>query len=197
MNYTTLQSSAIEYLHRSDLASLCPTFVANAEAYLFRELHIKELQVSATVITTGGYAPLPSDFGSVSRLTLTKNGRVFTLDYSSVPDISTAAWGYPKYYALENNQLRIFGSSDADTFTLYYIPKIEPLGVTVSTNWLLDNAQDLYMYATALEGAKHIRDESEIAKLQGMIPSMLDSVKRYAERRGQPATGSLQIKPRR
>ena len=197
MNYTTLQSNAIDYLHRSDLASVCPTFVANAEAFLFRELHIKELQVSTTVTTTSGYAAFPADFGSVSRLTLTKGGRVYTLDYVTVPELSTEAWVYPKYYTFENNQIRIFGSSDGDTFTLYYIPKIDPLSVSVSTNWLLDNAPDLYMYATALEGAKYIRDEAEIAKLTGMIPGLLDSVKRYAERRGQPATGSLQIKPRR
>ena len=197
MNYADLKAGIASYLHRSDLTNLIPTFIGLAEASIFRELHIKELQVSTTVTTTDGYAPLPADFGSVSRLVLTKDGRTYTLDYSTVQDEPTTVSGYPNYYALENNKLHIFGTGTGDTFTLFYIPKIDPLSDTVTTNWLLDNAYDLYLYAGALEGAKHIRDDAEISKLSAVISPLLDSVKRYAERRGQPATGSLQIKPRR
>lgn len=197
MNYTSLQTQIASYLHRTDLAAQIPMFIELAEAYLFRELHIKEMQISVDGTTTGGYATLPTDFGSVSRLSVTYNGAARTLDYIALADTPIATTSAPGYYSLENNKLRIWGASDGQTYTLYYIPAIQNLSGSVATNWLLENAPELYLYASALEGAKHIRDNAETKKLTGLVGISLDSVKRFSERRGQPATGSMQIKVRR
>ena len=197
MTYSDLQTAVTAHLHRADLAAKMPGFIALAEAYLFRELQVKEMQISVTGTTTGGYAPLPSDFGTLSRITVTYNGLVRTLDYMARPDTVTYGSVFPASYSLENNQIRIFNALDGQAYTLYYIPDIQPLSNTVSTNWLLTNAYDLYFYASALEGAKHVRNQGEIDKLTPMIPPLLDSVKRFSERRAQPMTGALQIKPRR
>lgn len=197
MNYSDLQTQVASYLHRTDLTTQIQTFIALAESYLFRELSVKELQISADGMTTGGYGTLPSDFGSVSRVTITYGGNVRTLDYVSVPVVSTSTGGGPSYYTLEKDQLRIFGASDGQTYTLYYIPALVPLSDSASTNWLLDNAFDLYLDASCKYGAKHIRDYAEVDRLDASIAAGLSSVQRFAERRGQPATGSLQIKTRR
>jgi len=196
MTYATLQTDVAEYMHRTDLASKIPTFISIAESMLFRELQIKDMAVSVVGTTTGEYATLPADFGSVSRLTVTYGGNEYPLDYKSTYS-STTTTPAPNSYALENNQLRIFVAATGLVYTLYYIPKIQALSDTNTTNWLLDNAKDLYIYASALEGSKHIRDEAEIAKLTSMVGPLLDSVRRLSERKGQPANGSLQIKPRR
>ena len=197
MNYAELQAQVARYLHRTDLTAQIPTFIELAEAYLFRELHIKELQISFTGTTTGGYATLPADFGSVSRVSATYAGAARSLDYIALADAPTATSAYPAYYSLENNQLRIWGAADGQAYTLYYIPRIENLSGSVSTNWLLENAPELYLDAACLQGAKYIRNDAEVAKLIGNITLSLDSVKRFSERRGQPATGSMQIKVRR
>lgn len=197
MNYAELQTEVLSFLHRTDQSANCPGWIARAEAYLFRELHVKELQVSVDGTTTGEYATLPADFGSASRVSVTYSGAARTLDYISLATSSTTATSAPLYYSLENNKLRIWGASDGQAYTLYYIPKIDNLSDTVTTNWLLDNAQDLYTYAAALEGAKFLRNREDVDRIEAAIPAMLDSVKRFSERRGQPATGSMQIKPRR
>lgn len=194
MTYSELKTNIAAYLHRSDLASLIPSFISLAESYLFRELQIKQLQISVTGSTTGEYATLPTDFGTLSRITASVSGREYSLDYKAQPESATKS--IPDSFALENDKLRIWGASTGQAYTLYYIPNVEPLSDSVSTNWLLDNASDLYLYASALEGAKHVRNEGEIAKLSGQIPALLDSVKRFADRRAQPVTGSMQIKPR-
>jgi len=114
-----------------------------------------------------------------------------------LPDVPTSVDAYPKYYSLENGKLRIYGTGDGQTYTLYYIPAIQPLSDTVTTNWLLENAFELYLYAAAREGSKYVRNQAEVDRLTGDIALSLDSVKRYAERRGQPSIGSMQIKVRR
>lgn len=194
MSYATLQTAIADYLHRTDLTAKIPTFIATAEAYIFRELVIKELQTSTTLVTSGEYVTLPSDFSAVSRITVTSNGTTRTLDYKSQPETTTATNGFPTSYSLENNQLRLWGAGTGTTCTLYYTPKIQNLGASVSTNWLLDNAYDLYLYVGALEGARYVRNQEQIDSLTPLIVSALDSVRRFAERRGLPSTGSLQIK---
>lgn len=195
MSYATLQTSIADYLHRTDLTAKIPTFIATAEAYLFRELVIKELQTSTDLTTTGEYATLPTDFSAVSRITVTSNGLTRTLDYKSLPDTYTPNSGFPISYSLENNQLRLWGANTGTVCTLYYTPKIENLGAMVSTNWLLDNAFDLYLYVSALEGARYVRNQEQVDSLTPLVMSALESVKRFSERRGIPSTASLQIKP--
>lgn len=196
MTYTSLKAAIASYLHRTDLTDVIPSFVELAEAFLFRELHIKELQISVTGTSSGGYVTLPADFGSVSRITVTYAGAERSLDYKAQAESAIGTTPYPTHYALENNQLRIWGAGEA-AYTLYYIPKIENLSDSVATNWILENASELYLYASALEGAKHIRDNAEVQKLTAQVAQSLDSVKRFTERRGQPSTGSMQIRVRR
>ncbi len=194
MTFATLKTDVADYLHRTDLTPKMATFIALAEAALFRELQIKDLSVSVTGTTTGEYATLPADFGTVVRLTATVGDSEYNLDYKAKDYTTTLT--YPNSYSLENNKLRIFGTSTGQAYTLYYIANIAPLSDTNTTNWLLTNAPDLYLYATAMEAAKYIKDVNEIQMLAPMVSSLVESVRRLSERKGQPTSGSMQIKPR-
>lgn len=197
MTYATLKADIAAELHRTDLTANIPNFIVRAESYLFRELQIKERQVSVTGTTTGGYAALPADYGSISKITVTYQGSTRALDYNPSPSISTYTDVYPRYYTIENGQIKIPNAGDGQAYTLYYIPDLLPLSDSVTTNWLLDNAYDLYLYASVLEGARYTQNQAIIEPMTSAVAMALDSVKRFAERRGQPATGSLQIKVRR
>lgn len=194
-SYSQLQADVADYLHRNDLAGVMPTFISRAEDYLFRELNIKSLAFSISGTTTGEYAELPSDFQTVSKVTVTQGSVEYALDYKSENAVTERSTPYA--YALENNQIRIFGAGTGQAYVLYYIPKITALSDSNTSNWLLENAKDLYFYTTALEAARYIRNEAEMAALPGLVAGSLDSVRRLSERKGQPANASLQIKPRR
>lgn len=197
MTYATLQTGVADYLHRTDLTEKLPGFVTLAESILFRELSIRDMAVSLDLATTNEYCDLPADFGDVVKLTVTYGSTETPLDYKSPPYSWLSGVGRPNSYTLESNQLRIFGAGTGFAFKLYYKPKIQALSDSNTTNWLLENAYDLYFYATALEAAKYTRDQAEEAKLQGLVGALLDSVRRASERKGLPSTASLQIKPRR
>lgn len=196
MSYATLQTGVADYLHRTDLTTQLPSFVTLAEAVLFRELSIRDMAVSTDLTTTGEYCNLPADFGDVVKLTVTYGSTETPLDYMS-PAYSWTGTARPESYTLDNNKIRIFGASTGFAFKLYYKPKIQALSVSNTTNWLLENAYDLYFYATALEAAKYTRDGQLMADLMPTVGALLDSVRRASERKGLPATASLQIKPRR
>ena len=194
MSYASLKADVADYLHRTDLTAKMASFITLAEYSLFREIQVKDTEKIVTGVTIGQYATLPTDFGKVSRITGTVGDSEYNLDYKS-PDYSTSL-SYPNAYALESDKIRIFGTSTGQAYTLYYIPKLLPLSDS-TTNWLHDNAYDLYMYATALEAAKYIRDGQEMANLMPIVANLTDSVRRASERKGQPVTGSMQIIPRR
>ena len=196
MTFATLKTDVADYLHRSDLTTKMPSFIALAEAAIFRELHVKDLATSVSGTTTGEYATLPTDFGTVLRVTATANSVEYSLDYKA-QDYTPTGQTYPNEYALESNQLRIWGASTGQAYKLYYIPNLAALSDSNTTNWLDTNAPDLYLYATALEAAKYIRDQQEVQNLAPMVAALIDSIRRASERKGQPSTGSLQIKPRR
>lgn len=199
MTYSELQTQIASYLHRTDLTAQIPTFIGLAEAYLFREINVKDLQTTATLTTTGEYADLPVDFGALSKLETTVAGRTYTLDYMSNPEtlVVTGQVRTPVHFAYENGQIRVFGAGTGTSLTMYYTPAILPLSATNTSNWLLANAPDLYLYASALEGAKYIRDDTQAAALTGYVSGGMDAVRKFSERMGQPNTGSLQIKVRR
>jgi hypothetical protein len=196
MNYTNLIADVADYLHRTDLTAKMDSFILLAEASLFRDLHVKDMAVSTTGTTTGEYATLPTDFGSVQRVTVTANGVEYSLDYKAQSYTPTGQI-FPEQYSIENNQLRIYGTSTGQAYKLYYIPMLVGVSSTNATNWLLTNAYDLYLYAVALEAAKYIRDAQEVALLAPMVAGLTDSIRRASERKGQPASGSMQIIPRR
>ena len=197
MNYSSLQTEIANYLNRTDLTAQIPTFIGLAESYLFRELHIKELETSVSSTTvTGGYATLPSDFGTLSKISITSNGTARVLDYIALSEVPTTVEQYPGYYSFESGKIRIWGSDVGQAYTMYYVPAISPLTVSNTSNWLLANASELYLYASCLEGARYLRNDAEVANLSGVVERSLDSVKRFTERRGQPATGSMQIRRR-
>jgi len=198
MNFTTLKSGVADYLHRDDLTSQIPGFIDIAEAYMFRELNVQELQVSVAGVTiAGGYATLPADFAAVARITVSHGSLTTNLDYLAVPNVSSTLDAHPEFYSLENNKIRIIGAGAGQAYTLFYTPKILQLSASVATNWILDNASDLYLYASCLEAARFIRDAGEIATLSQSVTMAMEAVKRFSERRGQPSSGSLQIRPRR
>jgi hypothetical protein len=195
MTYATLQTDIAARLNRTDLTSKIPGFIATAEAMLFRELQIRELQATATGTTTADYADLPADFGTVSKVTTTVNGYTRSLDYIAEPATSSGIT-YPNSYSLELNKLRIWGAGTGTAYTLYYVPAIQPLSDSNTTNWLLTNGPDVYLYAGVSEGARYLRNKGLADESTAVAMAGLDSLQRFAMRRGLPMTGSMQIKAR-
>lgn len=196
MTYSELQANVATYLHRTDLTAVIPTFIQLAESALFREVSPPETETVVTGSTVSGYAVLPVDFGTLQKLTITANGTTRALEYLALANVGNEVQESPGYYTFEAGKLRIYGTSTGQAYTLHYLPNMGALSDTNTTNWLLANAPDLYLYASCLEGAKYIRDDVEGVKLQTLVTAATDSVRRLAERKGVPAAGPLQIKVR-
>lgn len=195
MTYAVLKAALADHLHRSDLTAQIPRFISLAEAFLFREINVKALEVALAGTTTGGLITLPLDLATVNRVTVAYGGAVTALDYGSQPERFSAG-GVPLSYTLEAGKLRLDSSATGYAYTLHYTPNVLALSDANPSNWLYANAPDLYLAAAQLEGARFTEDAAQAAALGGLIPALLDSVQRLTKRSGLPVRGGLQITPR-
>ena len=196
MNYSELKTLVADSIHRTDLTAKIPTFIALAEAFLFRELSIRSLEIAVPGTTTGGLIALPADCASVGRVTVLHSGREIALDYGTQADNHVSAGGIPKGYTLETGGLRLGNAGTGYSYTIYYTPRIVALSDAAPTNWLLTNAPDLYSCAAQLEAVKYTQNPELIAARGADLIPLLDSVQRLTKRTGQPQRGSMQIKTR-
>lgn len=198
MNYTELQDAISEYFKRGGIAGRIPAWIALAEAYLFRELAPKVIGAKVTGTTVGGLVVPPSDFNQVIRLSATIDGTEYNLDYIPAPDDYTNSSSYPSGYSMEGASIRLHPvASDGTAYTLYYTPKLEALSGSNPTNWLSENGADLYLYASALQGAIEMKNDSEIMRLTPLVDRLLGVVVTFSLRTPIPQSSGMQIKPRR
>jgi hypothetical protein len=120
---------------------------------------------------------------------------VISLDYANIDDGSADFDSVPRFYAIENGGLKIYGA-DAQAYSLTYKPKLPALTDAQPTNWLLDIAEDLYLFSSTLEAARHVRNIPVIEIMTASTAAALESVRSYTKRRGVPSKGGLQIRLR-
>jgi hypothetical protein len=62
MNYSQLKSNIADFLNRSDLTAVIPTFIDLAEAQMERPLRVRQMVGRSTAPIDTQYSALPSDF---------------------------------------------------------------------------------------------------------------------------------------
>ena len=194
MTYAELQTAIVSYMHRTDLSAKLPEFISLAESYMFRELDLREMEISLTGTAIDGFITLPSDFGRMGRLTTTIGGCERDIEYNSRTDNYPST--NPITYSQENGKLRLFPTSSNQDYTMYYTASITPLSDIAPTNWLSIHAPDLYLYLSCLEAAKWIRDGDQVTLLNQYAMPLMESVRNLTKRKAKPNRGGLRVRLR-
>lgn len=173
-NYTDLQSSVADWLHRDDLTSAIQTFIQFAEKQMSRELRLKnqETTVSAAATTT---IALPADYVEMILLEISSGGSTWPLRqrdrFSGSPlgnSTSTAT-----YYTIEGSNFIISPAPAATaTYSLQYYAAIPALSGGSPTNWLITAHPDLYLYATLIQSGPYLEDDGRLAVWQTMYAQL-------------------------
>jgi hypothetical protein len=90
-----------------------------------------------------------------------------TLSYVT-PEIYDRVWGgsttgTPKFYTILANEVS-FGPIPASVqeVEMLFYKKFDNLSVTTTTNWLITNAPDIYLYGTMLEAEPFIMNDERV-----------------------------------
>jgi len=196
-NYTNLQTSIADFLNRDDLTSVIPTFIQLAEADMNRQVRHWKMEARSTGTQDAGdqYMQVPSDWLETIRLHLTGSGTsALTLTSRAAmadiraknEDISTVK---PYYYTHADGQFELYPTpTEATDFELLYYQKIPDLA-TNSTNWLLTDAPDVYLYGALLHSAPYLAEDARVAVWAQMYSAAVSNVNRASEQARYSGSG--------
>lgn len=180
--YAELQTSVADFLNRDDLTSVIPTFVRLAESRIDRDLRHYRQEKRSTAQLNSQYSAIPTDYLSTIRI------QILDGSTSAIEPISTAQMlqlrddnydqtGRPTHYALTAGGLELYPTPDqAYNISWVYYGRVAALSVSNTTNWLLTEAPDAYLYGTLVHSAPYLKDDAKIAVWDSLYKAAMDNL---------------------
>lgn len=181
-DYDSLRQAVADWLARADLTAAIPTFIQLAEQRISRDLKVRQMLTTTTGTASSGLVALPSGFLSPVRLSVSIGGYDVALEPLPSENATNDRLGGVAYgYSVEGSNIRIVGGSGSDAYTLTYYAKLTPLCPTCTTNWAIQDAPDLYLYAALLETAPYIQDDARVAVWSAGYQAAKESLQRVSD----------------
>lgn len=165
-NYSELVAAVENWLSRADLSARIPEFITLAESRFYsgsNPLRLALMQSRDTGTTSSGSITIPTGYLETIRLASSSSGNNYQLEYLS-PDVFTqyeSIAGIPYYYTLLNNSIKTAPNNDVSYIHDYYA-KLTALDSTNTTNAILTNYPNIYLYGALLEATPYIQNDSRI-----------------------------------
>lgn len=165
MTYNELKEVIADFANRGDLQKQIPLFIQLTEARLNRDVRHWRMEKRAAAEVVGERFPLPCDW--VETIKVKADGRPLRLADAFMVDAVDHEHHRPSagnlYYRHTGDQLELFPAQDKPvSFELEFIAKVPSLGDNQTTNWLLDEFPDVYIYGAMLQVAPFLHDDQRV-----------------------------------
>ena len=167
--FAELKTAAANWLDRSDLTDRIPEFIALAEARFNRILRIRDMETVSTAISTVGGTreySLPTGFVQMKEFHLTTEP-ITPLSYVT-PEMMSRMWAgsttaKPQVFTIIADNVRLGPCPDAVyTTSMLYYKTFTALSDSATTNDMLTNNPDVYLYGTLLEAEPFIMNDERV-----------------------------------
>ena len=201
--YAELKTSVGDWLNRTDLATAISDFVSLAEAQIERQLRTRQMIVraNASFAAAAEYGTVPDDFLETKSIKLDTNPITYlsfqTIDaMDQLSNTTYLSSGKPLYFSVVGSQFRLLPIPDgAYTAELVYYAKLAKLSNTNTTNWLLTQAPDAYLYGSLLQAAPYLQDDARISVWSSLYQAGLEQLQ-IADDRGSTSGGAILARAR-
>jgi hypothetical protein len=160
-NYSQLLAAIAARLHRTDLTTQIVDYVTIAEKRLNRELNLTDMEVEATLTAVVGSRNLtiPALFGQPIALYLTSYLPRLELAFRLPEEMQVFSSNGPsKEWTIDGTFIKTDTPADsAYTYAFRYIGTSDIAATT--TNSVLTNYPELYLYGALIEASADLRDE--------------------------------------
>lgn len=188
-SYADLQSATADWLNRTDLSSVIPTFISLAEAKFNRELRTRDMLTRAAATSSNEYVAMPLDFLEAYDVELNMSGIAAQQPLSYIGPNEAKSLkankitGKPRYFTIIDGAFEILPAptSNIDLLMVYYA-KIPALSATQPSNWLLAKSPDLYLYSTLLEAAPYLKNDERVQLWAAARQQVMDAMALESER---------------
>ena len=200
--YAELQTSVADFLNREDLTAVIPTFIRLAEARIDRDLRHWRQEQRDTLSLDAQYVALPATFLQPIRLQITTGptGEVAPISVAQMLQLRgerNDRVGTPTNYAITAGQIELYPTPD-DTYaaSMVYYGRIAALSDSSTTNWLLTEAPDAYLYGSLVYAAPYLKDDQRMVVWESLFKLSIDTLNLSSDDAKYGGTG-LRMKTRR
>jgi hypothetical protein len=203
--YANLQTAIATWLGRAsdtNVTGSIPDMITLFESHAKKVLFTGRSEVTTTLTTTAGTATvaLPSDFEELRSIKVSSSNPIVKLTYYTPEEmdatwVSTSSQTGPEIgYTIEGTNLRFAPTpTSADTITIGYIQGIPALSNSNTTNWLLTNHPEAYLFGALTEAEAFVGDDDRFPLWMQRRDQALERIAE-ADRKARWGGGSLQIK---
>ena len=199
--YQELQDHIADTLIRTDLTTPIKTFIQLAEASFKRDKRVRKLTNRGTFSISADGSALPSDFHSLESWYHdgpTYYGPIEIVNADMIGQLKgkTGTTGPPAHAAIVDGLARYAPEPDGTYSTqMTYWAKVSSLSTGNTTNWLLDDHPDIYIYGSLVHTAPYLKDDARVAIWQSLLESALEQLDRATEDAMFSGTLTRQFRP--
>ena len=200
MNYTSLQAAITEWLQSTAATGSVEQIIQIAEGRLKNDVIARSIEKQLVGNTTQPVVFLPTDLNVIQRLVVYKSQTEHSvlIQAPASAESKTNTVGFPKSYNLLDQSMILYPTPDAAyRYILYYIPTVRPLTDSQPTNWLIERAPNVYLYACLKEAAVFIKDWESAGQYEGMYLTSLAGITSADDRTRFPLSAPLTIRARK
>ena len=196
--YTELKTSIADWLNRTDLTSVIPDFITFAEHRMNGDVRIKEMEdrQTAAASTSSRYLALPTRFLEMKRLQL-NTSPVHILQFvphQQIEDYYRSGPDEPDYYTIIGSEIEFDTTPDsAYTVEMSLWVQCDALSGSVSTNAILTNYPNIYLYASMLEAEIYLQNDARAGLWEQKYQDAVSLANRK-DRAGRRSAGPLIIR---
>lgn len=198
MDYAQLKTDVADWLMREDMTDVIPSLIHLAEARLNRTLRMRQMVKRATSEVNGQYLSLPGDWLEARNVQLNL-AQVQPLEFVTLQQADyyrAISSGKPWAYSIAGKEMEVIPVVDDGTeIEMAYYAKIPALSDSNTTNWLLDEWPDLYLYGTLAHSAPYLKEDERVQTWAALYDRALDEAVR-ANMSAEYSGGPLKVRAR-
>ena len=194
--FTELQNRVMDWSLRDDVAPVLPVMIKLAEQRNARVIRVLGMETDGNIdIDSRGESVLPEGFLGFRHVAVNNEVRP-TAEFLPPDQFNERRIGGPFGYITNQGERNIFYTIEANKIKILPVPAEEntvslnttyfarfpALSDSQPTNWLLDNAFDIYLWGTLREVAIYINDNNLQAKFEALYSQSVEELHNQQKR---------------
>ena len=179
--YSELKTSIAGWLNREDADTIAaiPDFIALAEAKIARDVRHWRQEKRVTTPVNEQYENLPIDWLEMIQIQITTGGRLQVISAAELQERKEASSVVqkPKYYRLTSDQIEFYPTPDSSyEVAMQYYARVPALTDVDTTNWILTDYPDIYLYGSLVHAAPYLIDDQRLNVWASLYQSAVDAL---------------------
>lgn len=177
-NWTGLKAEILVWLReRDDLEDVIPTFIELTEADFDGKVTHRAMTTKTTLELDGELTPLPEDYRGIRSVANSTRVLTYLTPEALAEQKIVGPSGLPGYYSILGENLQIWPAPTAgDEVEIIYLAKVESLGATNASNWMLDRFPNVYLYGALLQAAPYLDEDARVSVWASLYGQALQAV---------------------